>query len=85
MRACTISVIVLSPRVEFSAVAVAVFAVARVKKKNQKINLEILSWRFTTLTKLSIHVSGLRGHKLSRTTFHRLFKLSNKCLGRVLL
>ena len=48
MRACTTSVIVLSPRVEFSAVAVAVFAVAWAKKnqknqKNQKMNnLEIL-------------------------------------------
>ena len=43
MRACTISVIVLSPRVELSAVAVAVFSVAWAKKKNQKMNnLEIL-------------------------------------------
>ena len=44
MRACTTSVIVLSPRVEFPAVAVAVFAVAWAKKKNQKKmnNLEIL-------------------------------------------
>ena len=46
MRACTTSVIVLSPRVEFSAVAVAVFAVAWAKKnqQNQKKmnNLEIL-------------------------------------------
>ena len=46
MRAYTTSVIALSPRVEFSAVAVAVFAVAWAKKKNQKIqkmnNLEIL-------------------------------------------
>ena len=49
MCACTTSVIVLSPRVEFSAVAVyiAVFAVAWAKKKNQKNqkkmnNLEIL-------------------------------------------
>ena len=36
MSACTTSVIVLSPRVEFPAVAVAVFAVAWAKKKNQK-------------------------------------------------
>ena len=47
MRACTTSVIVLSPRVEFPAVAVAVFAVAWAKKRNQKNqkkmnNLEIL-------------------------------------------
>ena len=50
MHACTTSVIVLPPRVEFSAVAVAVFAVAWAKKKNQKNqknqkkmnNLEIL-------------------------------------------
>ena len=46
MCACTTSLIMLSPRVEFFAVAVAVFAVAWVKKKNQKNqkmnNLEVL-------------------------------------------
>ena len=36
MCACTTSVKVVSPRVEFSAVAVAVFAVAWAKNKNQK-------------------------------------------------
>ena len=34
-----------------------------------------VSWRFTTLTKLSIDVSGVVSHKLSRTAFHRLIKL----------
>ena len=47
MYACTTSLIVLSPCVKFFAVAVAVFAVAWAKKKNQKNqkkmnNLEVL-------------------------------------------
>ena len=38
MCPCITSVKVLSPRVEFSAITVGVFAVAWVKKKNQKMN-----------------------------------------------
>ena len=62
MCMCTTSVIVLSSRVEFSAVAVAVFAVASEESEDEQSG-DFVSWRFTTLTKLSIDVSGLSGHK----------------------
>ena len=71
MCACTTSVKVLSPRDQFSAVAVSVFAVARAKKKNQKMN-NFVTWRFTTLTKLSIDVSGVVSHTSSKKHFIKM-------------
>ena len=65
---------VLSPRVEISAVAVAMFALPWLNKKNQ-MNMNnqkdeqsgvSVSWRFTTLAKLSIDVSDVVSHELSR-------------------
>ena len=66
---------VLSPRVEICAVAVAMFALAWLNKKNQMKNqnqnqkmnnLVFLCRRFTTLAKLSVDVSDVVSHKLSR-------------------
>ena len=66
----------LCPRVEISPVAVVVLALAclnknnKKKKKNnnnQKMNTGVLvSWRLTTLAKLSVDVSGVFSHELSR-------------------
>ena len=66
----------LCPRVEISAVAVVVFALAWLKKKknnnnnnNQKEDEHsgvYVSWRLTTLAKLSVDVSDVVSHKLSR-------------------
>ena len=62
----------LCPRVEMSAVAVVVLALAWLKKNqknnnNQKMNiLAYVSWRLTTLAKLSVHVSDVFSHELSR-------------------
>ena len=55
---------VLSPRVEISAVAVAIFTLAWAKKnQNQKTEDEqsgiFVSWRLTTLVKLSVDVSDV--------------------------
>ena len=66
----------LCPRVEMSAVAVVVLALAWLKK-NQKNNNNnnqkedehsgvYVSWRLTTLAKLSVHVSDVFSHELSR-------------------
>ena len=63
----------LCPRVEISAVAVVVFALAWLKKNNNNNNQKedehsgvYVSWRLTTLAKLSVDVSDVVSHKLSR-------------------
>ena len=64
----------LCPRVEISPVAVVVFALAWLEKNkkkknnnNQKMNiLAYVSWRLTTLAKLSVDVSDVFSHELSR-------------------
>ena len=65
----------LCPRVEISPVAVVVLALAWLEK-NQKNNNKLLtedehsgvyvSWRLTTLAKLSVDVSDVFSHELSR-------------------
>ena len=70
VRALYTSVKVLSPRVKISAVAEAMFALAWLNKNNQKNqkmnNLGVfVSWRLTTLAKLSVDVSDVVSHKLS--------------------
>ena len=62
----------LCPRVETSAVAVVVFALAWLEKNNNNNQKEdehsgvYVSWRLTTLAKLSVDVSDVVSHKLSR-------------------
>ena len=62
----------LCPRVEISPVAVVVLALAWLEK-NQKNNQKedehsgvYVSWRLTTLAKLSVDVSDVFSHELSR-------------------
>ena len=72
MCRCRTQPTALCPRVEISAVAVVVFALAWLKKKNNNNQKEdehsgvYVSWRLTTLAKLSIDVSDVVSHKLSR-------------------
>ena len=61
----------LCPRVEISAVAVVVFALAWLKKNNNNQKEDehsgvYVSWWLTTLAKLSVDVSDVVSHKLSR-------------------
>ena len=58
----------LCPRVEIPPVAVVVLALACLNKKNhQKMNTGVyVSWRLTTLAKLSVDVSDVFSHELSR-------------------
>ena len=62
----------LCPRVEISPVAVVVLALACLNKKknnNQKEDEHsgiYVSWRLTTLAKLSVDVSDVFSHELSR-------------------
>ena len=61
----------LCPRVEISAVAVVVFALAWLKKNNNNQKEDehsgvYVSWRLTTLAKLSVDVSDVVSHKLSK-------------------
>ena len=62
----------LCPRIEISPVAVVVLALACLNK-NQKNNQKedehsgvYVSWRLTTLAKLSVDVSHVFSHELSR-------------------
>ena len=63
----------LCPRVEIPPVAVVVLALACLNKKNnnnnnQKMNIlayNYVSWRLTTLVKLSVDVSDVFSHELS--------------------
>ena len=77
----------LCPRVEISPVAVVVLALACLNKNqknnNQKNNNQkedehsgvYVSWRLTTLAKLSVDVSDVFSHELSRKAFNSLVKL----------
>ena len=62
----------LRPRVEISPVAVVVLALACLNKNNNNNQKEdehsgvYVSWRLTTLAKLSVDVSDVVSHKLSR-------------------
>ena len=64
----------LCPRVEISPVAVVVLALACLNKNNNNNNNQkedehsgvYVSWRFTTLAKLSVDVSDVLSHELSR-------------------
>ena len=64
----------LCPRVEISPVAVVVLALACLNKNNNNNNNQkedehsgvYVSWRFTTLAKLSVDVSDVFSHELSR-------------------
>ena len=73
MSRCTTQPNALGPRVEIFTEAVVVFALAWLEK-NQKNNNQkedehsgvVVSWRLTTLAKLSVDVSDVFSHKLSR-------------------
>ena len=75
MCRCSTQPNALCPRVEISAVAVVVFALAWLKKNNNNNNYNnqkedehsgvYVSWRLTTLAKLSVDVSDIVSHKLS--------------------
>ena len=58
----------LCPRVEISPVDVVVLALACLNKKNNNNQHSgvYVSWRLTTLAKLSVDVSNVFSHKLSR-------------------
>ena len=66
----------LCPHVEISTIAVVVWALAWLKKNqknnnnnNQEMNVlayNYVSWRLTTLAKLSVDVSHVFSHALSR-------------------
>ena len=67
----------LCPRVEISPIAVVVLALACLNKNNNNNNNNnnqkedehsgvYVSWRFTTLAKLSVDVSDVFSHELSR-------------------
>ena len=62
---------VLCPRVEILAEAVVVFALAWLEKNNNNQKEDehsgvYVSWRLTTLAKLSVDVSDVFSHELSR-------------------
>ena len=87
MCVCTSPLSAVPPCAEIAAVAVAMFALAWLNKKknqnqknqnqkNQKMTSGVfVSRRFTTLAKLSVEVSDVVSHKLSRNGLHRLIKL----------
>ena len=61
----------LCPRVEISPVAVVVLALACLNKNNNNQKEDehsgvYVSWRLTTLAKLSVDASGVFSHELSR-------------------
>ena len=72
MCRCTAQPNALCPRVEIVPVAVVVFALAWLEKNNNNKQKEdehsgvVVSWRFTTLAKLSVDVSDIFSHELSR-------------------
>ena len=62
---------VLCPRVEIVTISLVMLGLACLNKKknnnnNQKHSGVLVSWRFTTLAKLSVDVSNVFSHKLSR-------------------
>ena len=77
MCRCTAQPNTVRPRVEIFAEAVVVFALAWLEKNNNNNNNNnnqkedehsgvYVSWRLTTLAKLSVDVSDVVSHKLSR-------------------
>ena len=64
----------LCPRVEIPPIAVVVLALACLNKNNNNNNNQkedehsgvYVSWRFTTLAKLSVDVSDVFSHELTR-------------------
>ena len=77
MCRCTAQPNTLRPRVELSPVAVVVLALAWLEKNNNNNNNNnnqkedehsgvYVSWRLTTLAKLSVDVSDVFSHELSR-------------------
>ena len=71
MCRCTAQPNALRPRVEIFAEAVVVFALAWLEKNNNNNNQKEhsgvhVSWRLTTLAKLSVDVSDVFSHELSR-------------------
>ena len=75
MCRCTAQPNALRPRVEIFAKAVVVFALAWLEKNNNNSNNNqkedehsgvYVSWRLTTLAKLSVDVSDVFSHELSR-------------------
>ena len=72
MCRCTAQPNALRPRVEIFAEAVVVFALAWLEKNNNNNQKEdehsgvLVSWRLTTLAKLSVDVSHVVSHKLRR-------------------
>ena len=71
MSRCRAQPNAVCPRVETSAVAVVVLALAWLKKNNNNQKEDehsgvYVSWRLTTLAKLSVDVSDDFSHELSR-------------------
>ena len=74
MCRCTAQPNALCPRVEIFPEAVVVFALAWLEKKNNNNNNQkedehsgvYVSWRLTTLAKLSVDVNDVVSHELSR-------------------
>ena len=66
MCRCSTQPNALRPRVEISAVAVVVLALAWLKKNNNNQKMNILAFWLTTLAKLFVDVRDVFSHKLSR-------------------
>ena len=71
MCRCTAQPNAVYPRVEISPVALVVLALAWLKKNNNNQKEDehsgvYVSWRLTTLAKLSVDVSDVFSHELSR-------------------
>ena len=73
MCRCTAQPNALCPRVEIVSAAVVVFVLAWLEKNNNNNNQKedehsgvYVSWRLTTLAKLSVDVSDVFSHQLSR-------------------
>ena len=74
MCRCTAQPNALCPRVEIFPEAVVVFALAWLEKNNNNNNNQkedehsgvYVSWRLTTLAKLSVDVNDVVSHELSR-------------------
>ena len=83
MSRCTTQPNALRPRIEVFPEAVVVFALAWLEK-NQKNNNQkedehsgvYVSWRLATLAKLSVDVSDVFSHELSRKGLHSLVALN---------
>ena len=76
MCRCTAQPNALCPHVEIFAVATVVFALARLKKNNQKEEEDdhehfgdFMSWWLTTIAKLSVDVSDVFRHRLRKKDF----------------